>query len=449
MKCRSPFALAVLAAALACSPVSAQRGGAGGGGGAVDIIRDATGQRRADLDKMELKDFPADAWGKLSQWTGDPITASGTDGKPVLILTWGSWHPASLRALSTAQQMAERFGPQGLIVVGAHHPMGWEKAEQIAKDRAAGILLAHDAQGDFRKALKIDKDPDWFIVDRAGHLRYTAVSTGSVEAAVAEVTGETREQAGDLPRIRRERAEREARARGRTTETRQDVELTALPAVPPGYVPPPEALYEAATWPKVDKELGQQLGLFDQQSGRQLTPSLSFSPEGYHPPRPPTIQGRAVVIYFWHPDVYASFGTTMPAMDLLQQQHPRDLAVIGALVPRESIDRSLNQGQQQMDAEAAERLARRYASFIQSRSFRHSLAIDPSGSSLASLGGQGSSVQMPLPGAIVVSSDGVIRWAGRVNSPDFKAAIDSIVANDPGVRARRQADRRYIETTKR
>jgi hypothetical protein len=50
---------------------------------------------------------------------------------------------------------------------------------------------------------------------------------------------------------------------------------------------------------------------------------------------------------------------------------------------------------------------------------------------------------------MVVSTDGIIRWVGFSNSSDFKYAIDTVLANDPGVKARREADRKYIETRKK
>jgi len=155
---------------------------------AQDVVRSATGERQADMAKMELQAFPADAWGKLTAWAqGDALTPAKLDGKPVLIITWSSWHPASVKALAIGQRMQEKHGKDGLIVVGVHGAMGWDKAADVAKTRGATFLLAHDEKGEFRKALKVSTDPDYYIIDRAGHLRYGALTPGSVEAACDEV----------------------------------------------------------------------------------------------------------------------------------------------------------------------------------------------------------------------------------------------------------------------
>jgi hypothetical protein len=416
------------------------------------VNRDSTGARRAELDKMELKDFPADAWAKLTGWTNpsgeaaEPVSASTYDGRPVLIFTWASWHPASQRALASAQQLADKYSAQGLLVVGIHHPTGFDKSADLLKSRNITFLQAHDATGDFRKALKIDHEPDFYIIDRAGRLRYAAVSSASLDAACSELAKETREQASDLPRILRERADQEAAAKGRFTDINQGIALSKLPEVPPGYVAPGEDAYQKVTWPKMNRELGKELGMIDQQTNKQKEPALNFTPEGYYPAEP-NKSGRATVIYFWHAEEHRSFNPVMQKMDILQQQYPRDLVVIGAMVPLSALDPSFQQ-QSGNKEEDQEKLMKKYQTFLKSRTFHHTLAADLTGSSVMSINGaQGGVQKFPLPGAMVVSSDGVIRWVGWSDTSDFKYAIDTVLANDPAVLARRAADRKFIETS--
>jgi peroxiredoxin len=416
------------------------------------IMTSATGQRKADLEKMELQAFPADAWGKLHAWAqGEALTPASLDGKPVLIITWSSWHPASVKALAAAQRMQEKHAKDGLIVVGVHGPQGWDKAEQVAKSRGATFLLAHDDTGAFRKALKIDTDPQYFVIDRAGHLRYAAVAPASVEDACDEVVAETKDHAGDVPRLRQERAEKAVNASRRSVDIRQDITLASLPPVPPGYVQPGEAAYsEDLKWPKVDTELGKAFGLLDQQSETPLYPKLNFTPEGYHHSKP-EFAGRVTLIYVWNPDIYETFGGTpsvMDTMDQLQRRYPRDLTVIGALIPVKSIDPQRAQNNQQAEAEAEQwdKQFKKYREFLTRRTYAHTLAVDASASSIGSLGnGQNSGKAFPIPGAMLVSTDGTIRWIGWIGGPDYKYALDQILATDPGVKARREADEKYLE----
>jgi hypothetical protein len=418
---------------------------------AQDVVRSATGQRKTDLDKMELQAFPADAWGKLSAWAqGEALTPAKLDGHPVLIITWSSWHPASVKALTIGQRMQEKFGKDGLIVVGVHGAQGWDRAVEVAKSRDAGFLLAHDDKGEFRKALKISTDPDYYVIDRAGHLRYGALTPGSVEAACEEVVTETKAHAGDVPRLLQERADKDARAQGRSVDIRQDVDLASLPPVPPGFNQPDESAYSPdLKWPKVDKELGKAFGLVDQQSDKPLYPKLNFTPEGFHPSKP-EFAGRVLVIYLWNPEIYESFGGSPPVMetmDQLQRRYPRDLAVIGALVPVKSLDPNRNQGMQtEADQEALDKQIKKYREFLTRRTYSHSLAADISGSSIGSLSSnQGGGKAFPLPGCMLVSTDGTVRWVGWIGSADYRYALDQILATDPGVKARRAADQKFLE----
>lgn len=409
---------------------------------ALDIVREST-PHRAELDRMELTNFQAEAWSKLTAWAnGEALTAVSMDGKPVLIMTWASWHPASLKTLSIAQNAMTRYGPQGLIVVGVHNQQGWDNAASQAKTRNLSFPIAHDSAGEFRKVLKIDHDPMFYLIDRAGHLRYAAIASGSVEEACAKLVGETKEQASDVPRIRKEEEDARAGLQRRTSEINKTVDLSSLPPVPPGYIQPQANFYKIVEWPKLDLEEGKKYGLIDQTSNKFVEKKLAFSPASYYPTKPET-QGRAIVIYIWHPDIPESYQRSMPQMDLLQQQYQRDLAVIGAAIPLRTL-LPQRQAQPGEEEETAARLAVKYASFISSRHYKHALAADVSGSSLSSVTSSGSD-GFPIPGAMVVSSDGVIRWVGSTNSSNFKYAIETIVAVDPAVRARREADRKFIE----
>lgn len=433
MLCRT-LCVAALSACLGLSSLAA-----------ADIVRESTGQLRAEHDRLELTKFPAENWGKLAAWTnGDALTPAATDGKPILIMTWASWHPASLKALPSVQALAAKYAAQGLIVVGIHDKTGWNEASSTAKSKGLSFPVAHDANGDFRRAIKCDHNPMFYFIDRAGHMRFAAVASGSLDEACSLLVGESREEAADVPRIRQEHQAELARQARKTTDINKTIDLSTLPAVPPGYIQPMAAQYKLVQWPKIDEETAQKYGLMDTQTKKFKEVKLAFTPPAYYPTRP-EIQGRALVIYLWHPDIPATHSKIMPQMDELQSKYERDLVVVGAAVTR-SVFYPNVQPTPGDDSEALPRLTMKYANFIKSRNFKHTLAPDFAGSITSSLTtGEG----FVIPGAIVVSSDGIIRWVGAINSSDFKYAIDTIVAVDPAVRARREADRQFIEAKNR
>lgn len=410
-----------------------------------DVVRDSVGTLRAEQAKLELKPFPADAWSKLAAWNGEALSAASAAGKPVLIVTWASWHPSSLRALPAAQVMADTYGARGLVVVGIHHQQGWDKAAEAATSRGIKFASGHDADGSFRSSMKIGKDPSFYVIDRAGALRYAAVASQSLDEACSTVVGETPEQAAGYSGQLAAAAAAAAAESGRTRELGA-VDLSRLPALPPSYVKPDDSVYADATWPKVSEELGKSIGLLDQQ-GARATPRFAFKPQGFFP-SPPEMAGRATVVYFWHPDFFQSFDKVMREMDQLQLANSRDLAVIGALVPASAIDQS-RANQPGGSAERPAEFVKRVTDFMASRSFKHTLAADASASGLATLAGSGgTNIKDKLPFCVLVSSDGVIRWAGSPLSSDFKYAITTTLLNDPGIKARRAADQEFIRSSK-
>lgn len=424
-----------------------------------DVAREGTGARREALDKMELTAFDGALWGKLAAWSGgEALTPAATGGSVVLICTWSSWYQPSIRqGLPIAQRMADKYGGKGLIVVGVHHAQGWDQAAAAATGAGAKFVLGHDANGEFRSALQVDQDPDFYIIDRAGHLRYADVATGSVEEAVAELVGETKEQASDLPRLLAERGDAARAAAAANVGIRTEVELSSLPAVPPGYDQPEDTEYTRmfieTMWPREARENQtlRNMGLVG-QDGTPVVGTLNIGadafPEGFDPN---SAQGRVVVVYFWHPDVRESY-SVFDRMDALQRRHPRDLLVIGACTPRQNLEGPNSQFASGQQTETVEELERKFKNFKRTRKFDHMVIFDPGATAALSWpqnAGMNSSVDSPMPRAMIVSSDLAVRFFGSAQWSVFQSWLDRIIQLDPGVRLRRVLDERYLRDRKR
>lgn len=415
----------------------------------ADVVREGTGPRRDALNRMELTPFDGGLWSKLAAWSGDPVDASRTNGQVVLICTWSSWYLPSIRqGLAVAERLHEKFAGQGLVVVGVHHPEGWAGARAAADGAGVKFAYAHDASGAVREALKVDQDPDFYVIDRAGHLRYADIATGSVEVAVAELIAESRDMASDLPRLIKEREDEARRLALASEPIRANFELDRLPPVPPGYVQPDPEAYTAAKWPTFQApEAGRAVGLVD-QNGKPVAPPLNFQPTQWFPAEPP-VAGRVIVIYLWHPEIRESY-RVFGEMDALQRSHPRDLAVIGALTPLRNLRG--NQSFNEVNEETTETLGAKLAQFMRARNFEHAVAADFGATAFLSMpqntggGGGGEGLH---PRVIVASSDGSIRFIGWYERHTLRTWLDAILAADPGVAARRRADRVFIENRPR
>ncbi len=391
----------------------------------VPVVREGAGERRTALDKMELEAFPSDAWGKLSDWVGGrTLTAADTKGSVVLICTYSDWYDPAKRAWSLARRLAESKGKDGLVVVGVHHPEEWSTAKKdVPKD--GKVYLAHDAKGEFRKLLRSDQDPDFYVIDRAGQLRFADIETESVDNAVTQLLAETSESAAGVKSRMAAAAAADDAAFRKSGANRDRVDLKTLPEVP--FTDPDKAAYESATWPKKPENK-------DNNSNQDNTPkTIQMPAAGPFFPKAPQLKGRAIVIYVWNPEVRSTYDKVMPMMDRLQTQHGRDVAIVGAAAFTAKDQYSAPQ----IDTKDA---VKKVQAFLNSRSFEHTLTLYQDG-----MIGARDNNNENLNAAVVASSNGVIRWSGSPTSPGFIAALEQVIAADPAVKARRAAEEAYIK----
>lgn len=393
-----------------------------------DVVnREGSGARRDALNAMELKPFPAELWSKLSDWTGKPIASADTSGQVVIVMTWSGWYQPAVRALGLAKRLANDHAKDGLVVVAVHNPEGWKDAEKPTANADAKFFVAHDAAGEFRKALMVDQDPDFYVIDRAGQLRYADITTESVEEAAKILLAETTEKAAGLNKeLAAAKAKTEEDFR-HTGAIRQEVDIRALPDVP--FTDPTPEAYASVTWPKKEKSTSS----YEASSASSVT----LPQDGWFPSKPQT-KGRVVVVYAFSPYIRQTYEQIMPSMDLLQRQNGRDIVVVGSLVPVRPDNQRGDEGKE--DPAAVARMAKQFAA---ARTLEHSILAD--GGSAA---GFSSSSSNSLPYVVIASSDGVVRWTGDPRSPSFRPAVEQILRVDPGVKARRAAEDQFLKNKK-
>lgn len=361
-----------------------------------DVRLEGSGEQRTKLDAISYKPFDTGLCSKLTDWTGgDALTPESISGKVVLFVTWSSWYKTSFDALRTAQTLHSRHSGNGLIVVGVHHKEGWARAAEVTKARDVQFRTALDKSGDFRKALHCTQDPDFYLVDRAGRLRYADIETASVEAATDALVAESRDQAAAAARPEPSAAPADA---GREAAASGDPAPGAA-----GFKQPDAAAYAAAKWPAHNSG---QLSAKNMQ-GKPLPKPLGK--EKYLGTRPDR-NGKVTVIDFWA-TWCGPCRQVMPSLDSLQKANPDDLVVIGLSDEPEGTVKG----------------------YLKKNPHGYAQAVDPTRTLNTALQVRG------IPHVIVLSSDGVIRWQGHPAVPDFKQAVADCIAADPGVKARRSA----------
>lgn len=394
------------------------------------------GKSREALNAMQLKPFDQGLWSQLSDWTGGPITAEATQGKPVLIVTWAGWYKVSHTAMRSAESLFQKYKDQGLIVVGVHNPREGDKAAASAKELGITFPIAQDKEGKFRQGLRADQDPNVYFIDRAGNLRFAQVETTSMDAAAQALVKETADQARAIPldleakRIADEKARWTTRdASGAAPGQTFDVQ----------FAQPDDDVYKKVRWPYLvgKVEVDPILDKINNDPPRVTIPEDDWVPAK------PKMAGKIAVIYFIDPKM-PDMLAVIPVMNRIQDQFQRDAVVMGSIF-KIGVDPLKNQNAGEDQNKLKDRNIDLIRSLRASRTINH--ALNPNafkaenlefsdGSMIARL----SRLREEFGYAALLSSDGKLRWHGNPYSEDLKHVLQKLIDVDPGVAARRKAE---------
>ena len=162
--------------------------------------REGDPKRRALIDMLEWKE-PPDL--RVENWIqGEPTTFKKLRGSVVLVEFWGNWEGPCLGAVPQLKKLHERFGPKGLVILGMHTQLGKESVAETVKELAIPFLVAVDSKssyvdksnkksnGETIDAFGVDSYPDYYVVDRAGRLRFADLQNAEIDRAIEYLIAE-------------------------------------------------------------------------------------------------------------------------------------------------------------------------------------------------------------------------------------------------------------------
>lgn len=424
----------------ACFGIGASGVGAALGADEPALSFRGAGKTREQLNAMQLKPFDSGLWTNLSAWNGEAPKPGDLSGKVVVVVTWASWFKLSYPAMRTAQGLHEKFKDKGLVVLGVHNPRGFENAAENAKSLGVTFPFAQDKDGKFRAGLKADQDPNIYIIDRSGNLRYAQVENQSMGEAVGALLNETVEQAADYPKmLERNRAEKD-KAKWRT----QDVTTPLAGEEPTVEFPEPdEEAYKAVRWPYMVGKVETD-AIFDKI--KHDPPNVTAWPEEDWVPSVPRRSGKLIVVYYFDPKEVDMLNV-IPTMNRLHDEFRRDVLVVGSMlkIGQNALTNNQSGAGGEEEAKLIERNKAFISTILRTRSVNHYLVPKTIRYEKFELGGGGMLPRFAKTRdedgfATILSSDLKMRWVGDPYDQDLKVALNKLLAVDPAVKARRKAE---------
>jgi len=126
-------------------------------------FRAAMTRLEADDRKREHADFT------LKDLTGKTWTLSELRGKVVLVNFWATWCPPCRKEMPDLETLYERFGPQGLVILGLSDEEA-AKVEPFIRERKVTFPVLLDPGRKVNEAFVVEGIPKSFVYDRDGKL---------------------------------------------------------------------------------------------------------------------------------------------------------------------------------------------------------------------------------------------------------------------------------------
>ena len=142
-----------------------------------------------DMLRMNLVGAPAPAWSGITALSGAPSSLSALKGKVAILDFWASWCGPCRMVAPRLGALRDRYGAQGLAVVGVttDEPEIAARSAEKFKMKYPSVV---DANGETSRAYGITGLPTMILVDRAGVVRDVFIGfdpTGEGEARLEAV----------------------------------------------------------------------------------------------------------------------------------------------------------------------------------------------------------------------------------------------------------------------
>ena len=120
----------------------------------------------------------------LKSVTGDQITLSKLEGRPVLVNFWATWCGPCREEFPALVRMYKKYQDQGLVVLGVNYqdPNSDTGVLTFMKNTLVNFPIARDVGERVGRAYRVDGLPTSYFIDRKGVLRDVVVGGPMTDA---------------------------------------------------------------------------------------------------------------------------------------------------------------------------------------------------------------------------------------------------------------------------
>ena len=128
---------------------------------------------------------------KLTEWfNSKALTPDDLKGKIVIVNFWATWCATCVAGIPEKNRLAEKYADQGVVIIGVCSPDGGDHMHRVAKRYGLRYPIGLDADKSVAKAFLTDGVPDFYVIDRAGNLRWGDILNKDLEKAITLLLAE-------------------------------------------------------------------------------------------------------------------------------------------------------------------------------------------------------------------------------------------------------------------
>jgi peroxiredoxin len=88
------------------------------------------------------------------------------------------------------KELHKKYEKDGLVIIGVHTKNGMDKYASFVRDESIPYPVCLDSEGKTVGAFRVDSFPDYYVIDRAGKLRFADLANGELDKVITALLAE-------------------------------------------------------------------------------------------------------------------------------------------------------------------------------------------------------------------------------------------------------------------